>query len=152
MIHRTFKYVAVLAFAAATMPAFAQKVVIENQGEASKAATSHVLTAEAVEKDIGKAPSGRAQVVFFRSAKSPGENVAVRDAAGGVPLIELEPGTYFIATATPGSHAYATPDKGPFSMDLDAGRTYYVQAIRNKDGGTQLIRSSADKFARAANH
>src|SRR5262245_33918841 len=111
MTRRSLKILAILVFAAATTPAFAQKVVIERQGEASKAATSHVLTAEAVEKYIGKPPSGRAQVVFFRSSKSPGENVAVRDAAGGQPLIELEPGTYFIATTMPGSHAYATPDK-----------------------------------------
>ena len=152
MTFRPMHLIVALVIAAAAMPAFAQKVVIENQGEASKSATAHVLTAEAVEKDIGKAPAGRAQVVFFRSSKSPGDNVAVRDAAGGLPLIELEPGTYFIATTTPGSHAYATPDKGPFSMDLDAGRTYYVQAIRNKNGGTQLIRSNAEKFARAANH
>jgi hypothetical protein len=135
---------------AAALPAFAQKVTIENQGQAAEDQKARALTAEAVENEVGKAPSGRAQVVFFRSSKSPGEPVAIRDAAGGMSLIDLDPGMYFVAVSTPGTHAYATADTGPFTMDLDAGRTYYVQAIRNKKGATQLIRSSSDKFARAA--
>src|SRR5262245_51033249 len=87
---------AALLFAAA-LPAFAQKVTVENQGQASENVTARALTAEALESDLGKPPSGRAQVVFFRSPKSPGDPVAIRDAAGGVPLIELEPGMYFVA-------------------------------------------------------
>jgi len=140
---------AALLFAAA-LPAFAQKVTVESQGQASENVTARALTAEALETDLGKPPAGRAQVVFFRSSKSPGDPVAIRDAAGGVPLIDLEPGMYFVAVSMPGSRAYATADTGPFSLDLDAGRTYYVQAIRNKSGGAQLLRSSADKFQRAA--
>ena len=151
MSHSFVKFIAVLVLAAAALPAFAQKVTIENQGQAAQDVKSRELTAEAVEKDIGKPLPGRAQVVFFRSSSSPGESVAVRDAAGGMSMIDLEPGTYFVSAVTPGTHAYATADTGPFSMDLDAGRTYYVQAIRNKKGATQLIRSNADKFARAAN-
>jgi uncharacterized protein (DUF2141 family) len=138
-----------LLFAAA-LPAFAQKVTIENQGQASENVTQRALTAEAVESDIGKPQAGRAQVVFFRSAKSPGTPVAIREASGSLSIIDLDPGMYFVAAVMPGTHAYATADTGPFTMDLDAGRTYYVQAIRNKNGNTQLIRSSADKFARAA--
>jgi hypothetical protein len=137
---------------AASLPVAAQKVSIENQGEASKQATAQVLTAEAVENAVGKAPAGRAQVVFFRSSKSPGDAVSVRDAAGGLALIELDPGMYYIASAIPGPRSYATADMGPFPLDLEPGRTYYVQAIRNKNGRTQLLLSSADKFARAAQH
>ena len=137
---------------AVSLPLAAQKVVIENQGEASKAATAQMLTAEAVETAVGKAPSGRAQIVFFRSAKSPGSAVSVREAAGGEPLILLDAGMYFIATALPGAHSYATADTGPFPLDVEPGRTYYVQAIRNRNGATQLLRSNADKFARVANH
>ncbi|KGQ18282.1 hypothetical protein LF41_1637 [Lysobacter dokdonensis DS-58] len=148
---RSIKAVAVLLLAFAATPAFAQKIKIENQGQAAVDASARQMTAEAVEKDIGKAPSGKAQVVFFRSSSSPGDAVAVRDAAGGMSMIDLDPGMYFVSTAAPGTHAYATADTGPFSMDLDAGRTYYVQAIRTKKGTTQLIRSSSEKFARAAN-
>ena len=93
---------------------------------------AHELTVAAIEKDIGKAPAGKAQVVFFRSASSPGDPVGVRDAAGGLSLIDLEPGMYFVSATTPGTRAYATADTGPFSMDLDAGRTYYVQVIRKQ--------------------
>lgn len=138
-----------LLFAAA-LPAFAQKVTVENQGQASENVTQRALTAEALESEIGKAPAGRAQVVFFRSSKSPGNPVVIREAAGSLSIIDLDPGMYFVTAVMPGTHAYATSDTGPFTMDLDAGRTYYVQAIRNKNGDTQLIRSSADKFSRAA--
>jgi hypothetical protein len=135
---------------AASLPLAAQKVKIENQGEAATKVEARELAAVAVEGDIGKAPAGKSQVVFFRSTKSPGLPVAVRDAAGGQALIDLDPGMYFVAITAPGSHAYATADTGPFPMDLDAGRTYYVQAIRDKRGNAQLLRSSAEKFQRAA--
>jgi hypothetical protein len=135
---------------AASLPAAAQNVTMEREGEAFKTATAQMLTAEAVESAIGKAPPGRAQVVFFRSSSSPGDPVAVRDAAGGEPLITLDPGMYFVSTAATGPHSYATTDIGPFPIDLQAGRTYYVQAIRNSKGQTQLLLSNATKFARAA--
>lgn len=151
MSQRIMKCMAVLLFAAIAMPAFAQKVKIENRGQAAEDVAAHELTAAAIEKDIGKAPAGKAQVVFFRSASSPGDPVGVRDAAGGLSLVDLEPGMYFVSATTPGTRAYATADTGPFSMDLDAGRTYYVQVIRKRGGAAQLLRSSAEKFARAAN-
>ncbi len=151
MSHRILKCIAVLVFAAAALPAFAQKVKIENQGQAAVDEAAHELNAAAVEQDIGKAPAGKAQVVFFRSATSPGDPIGVRDAAGGMSLIDIEPGMYFKSTPPPGPRAYATADTGPFSMDLDAGRTYYVQVIRKRGGAAQLIRSSAEKFMRAGN-
>jgi hypothetical protein len=135
---------------AVSLPLAAQKVKIESQGEAFTKVEAKELTAAAVEDAIGKAPSGKAQVVFYRSTSSPGSPVAVRDAAGSQSLIDLDPGMYFVAITAPGSHAYATSDTGPFPMDLEPGRTYYVQAIRNKKGQAQLLRSSAEKFQRAA--
>ena len=148
------KFLASSAFAmlvAASLPLAAQNVKIEREGEAFKEATAQALSAAAVEDAIGKAPSGKSQIVFFRSASSPGDAVSVRDAAGGEALVALDPGMYFVVTTVAGSHSYATADTGPFPMDLEPGRTYYVQTIRNKKGGTQLLRSSADKFQRAAN-
>jgi hypothetical protein len=136
---------------AASFPLAAQKVTIEREGEAFKAASAQQLATAAVEDAVGKAPAGRAQVVFFRSSTSPGNAVAVRESAGGEPLIELDAGMYYVAVLQPGAHAYATSDVGPLPMDLEPGRTYYVQAIRNRKGQAQLLRSNADKFARAAN-
>jgi hypothetical protein len=136
---------------AASLPLAAQKVKIENQGEAAITAEARQLSDAAVEDAIGKAPPGRSQIVFYRSSSSPGTAVAVRDAAGAEPIISLDPGMYYVTVTTPGSHSYATADTGPFPIDLEPGRTYYVQAIRNKQGATQLLRSSADKFQRAAN-
>jgi hypothetical protein len=98
-----------------------------------------MLTAEAVETAVGKAPSGRAQIVFFRSAKSPGSAVSVREAAGGEPLILLDAGMYFIATALPGAHSYATADTGPFPLDVEPGRTYYVQADPQQERGDAVV-------------
>ena len=63
---------------ALSLPVAAQKVKIENQGEASNTAEARTLTAEAVEKAVGKAPDGKSQVVFFRSARSPGADRAPR--------------------------------------------------------------------------
>ena len=63
---------------ALSLPVAAQKVKIENQGEASVGAEASALTAEAVEKAVGRAPDGKSQVVFFRSAKSPGARFAFR--------------------------------------------------------------------------
>ncbi|MGO4552440.1 hypothetical protein AB4059_15235 [Lysobacter sp. 2RAF19] len=151
MSHRITQCVIALVFAMVALPAFAQKVKIENQGQAAVDVAAHELNEQAVEQDVGKAPAGKAQVIFFRSSSSPGDPIGVRDAAGGVSLIDLEPGMYFVSTAAPGTRAYATADTGPFSMDLDAGRTYYVQVIRKRGGAAQLIRSSAEKFMRAGN-
>ena len=136
----------------ASLPLAAQKVKIENQGEAATTVEARELKSAAVEDAIGPPPAGRAQIVFYRSSTSPGNAVTVRDAAGSEPLIMLDPGMYYVAVASPGTRSYATADTGPFPMDIDAGRTYYVQAIRNKGGDTQLLRSSADKFQRAASH
>ena len=135
---------------AVALPAAAQKVRVENQGQAAHNVEAMAITKQAVEESVGKAPAGKAQVVFYRSSSSPGAPVAVRDAAAGEAMIDLDPGMYFVSVVTPGARSFATSDVGPFPMDLEPGRTYYVQAIRNRKGQSQLLRSSADKFARAA--
>ena len=132
---------------ALSLPVAAQKVKIENQGEASVGAEAQALTAEAVEKAVGKAPEGKSQVVFFRSAKSPGESITVNENTEA--RVELDPGMYYVVATTPGAHAYAT-DGGNFDLKTDTGKTYYVQVIRNQAGRAQLRASSADKFQRAA--
>ena len=133
---------------ALSLPVAAQKVKIENQGEASNTAEARTLTAEAVEKAVGKAPDGKSQVVFFRSARSPGAAITVNENAD--PRVELDPGMFYVVATTPGAHAYSTSDGGKYDGTLETGKTYYVQVIRNKAGHAQLLRSSPDKFQRAS--
>ena len=133
---------------ALSLPAAAQKVKIENQGEASVGAEARALTAAAVDKSMGMAPEGKSQVVFFRSSKSPGDAINVTENSEA--RVELDPGMYYVVTAAPGAHGYATGDGGKVDLALETGKTYYVQVVRNKAGHAQLLRSSADKFQRAA--
>ena len=132
---------------ALTLPVAAQKVKIENQGEASHGADVRALTAAAVEKAVGKAPEGKSQVVFFRSSKSPGDAIGVTENSEA--RVDLDPGMYYVVTTAPGAHSYATGDS-KVDLALDTGKTYYVQVIRNRKGQPQLLRSNADKFQRAA--
>ena len=137
----------VAALLVLSLPVAAQKVKIENQGEAALTAEARALNAAEVEKTLGKAPAGKAQVVFYRGATSPGAQVDVQESASS--LVALDPGMYYVVSTEPGKHAYAT-ESGAFDITLEAGKTYYVQAIRNRAGKGQLRRSNADKFQRAA--
>ena len=137
----------VAALLALSLPVAAQKVKIENQGEAALTAEARALNAAEVEKALGKAPAGKAQVVFYRGATSPGPQVDVQESASS--LVALDPGMYYVVATEPGKHAYAT-ESGAFDITLEAGKTYYVQAIRNTAGKSQLRRSDAARFQRAA--
>jgi hypothetical protein len=129
------------------MPVAAQKVTIESQGQAAVEAKAQALSAKAVAKAIGEAPAGKGQVVFFRAATSPGAAISVGEA--GMPLIELEPGMYFVAQVTPGTHGFDAG--GPaLGLNVDDGKTRYVQVIRNRAGQPQLRPSNATSFQRAA--
>ena len=129
------------------LPAMAQKLTIESQGQAEVQAKAQALSAKAVAKAIGEAPAGAGQVVFFRAATSPGATIGVRDA--GMPLIDLDPGMYFVAQVTPGTHGF---DAGGTALGLDvgAGKTRYVQVIRDRAGQPKLRPSNATAFQRAA--
>jgi len=129
------------------LPAMAQKVTIESQGQAEVEAKAQALSAKALAKAIGEAPAGKGQVVFFRAANSPGATIGVSEA--GVPLIALDPGMYFIAQVTPGTHGF---DAGgtALGLNVDDGKTRYVQVIRNRAGQPQLRPSNATAFQRAA--
>ena len=129
------------------LPVAAQKVTIESQGQAEVDAKARALDAQAVAKAIGEAPADSGQVVFFRAATSPGATIGLRE--GGAPLVDLEPGIYFVARVMPGTHGF---DAGgtALGLNVDAGKTRYVQVIRNRAGQPQLRPSSASAFQRAA--
>jgi hypothetical protein len=135
------------ALSCCALPAMAQKLTVESQGQAEIQAKAQALSAKAIAKAIGEAPSGKGQVVFFRAATSPGAAISVGEA--GMPLIELEPGMYFVAQVTPGTHGFDAG--GPaLGLNVDDGKTRYVQVIRNRAGQPQLRPSSATSFQRAA--
>lgn len=145
-----FRSAMACALLALCLPANAQQMKVESQGQAAVNAEKDALIAVAMSKAVGPPAAGQGQVVFFRSSKSPGAALEVD--ADGKAMGELPAGTYFAVPASAGTHAYASGDTGSLSMNVTAGRTYYVQVIRNRAGQPQLLRSTATKFQRIAQH
>lgn len=125
----------------------AQQVKVESQGEAEVTTQKEALVAMSMAKAIGLPVAGKGQVVFFRSAKSPGAALDVH--VDGRAVGELPPGMYFAVPAAAGTHAYAAGSANPLSIGVSADKTYYVQVIRDRAGRPQLLRSNATKFQRA---
>lgn len=130
------------------LPAGAQQVKIESQGQAAVESEAMALDAVALAKALGQPPLGKGQIVFFRSAKSPGAAPDVRE--NGAVLGDLPSGMYFVAVAAPGVHAYDVAGGNTATINVGSGKTHYVQVIRNRHGNPQLLRSSASAFQRAA--
>lgn len=125
--------------------ASAQQLKIESKGQAAEGAEHDAKLAVALSETLRLPKDGKAQVVLFRTAKSPGEDISL--SADGMSLGELPAGMYLAASSEPGAHAYAT-EAGALTLDVAAGKTYFVQAIRDKAGRPQLLRSSATQFQR----
>ncbi len=132
---------------AVALAASAQQVKIESQGEAAIQAQKEALVAMSMSQASGLPMTGKGQVVFYRSAKSPGAPFDIR--ADGEVVGDLPPGMYFSVPASPGTHAYATGNAGPLSVAVTKDKTYFVQVIRDRAGRPQLLRSTAVKFQRA---
>lgn len=127
----------------------AQQMKIESQGQAAVDAETQRMTAVAMAEALGQPPGGKGQVVFFRSAKSPGASAQVQE--NGSALGELPAGMYFVAIVAPGAHSYGVDDSGnTAAVNVAADKTHYVQVIRNRSGRTQLLRSNATAFQRAS--
>ena len=135
------------ALVAVALSASAQQMKIESQGEAAVEAQEEALVAMSMSKAIGHPVAGRGQVVFFRSSRSPGAAVDIH--VDGDVVGDLPAGMYFAVPATAGTHAYATGNADPMSVDVTADKTFFVQAIRDRAGRAQLVRSTATKFQRA---
>jgi hypothetical protein len=131
------------------LPAAAQTLKIESQGQAAVDAEAKMLEAVAIARTLGQPPAGKGQVVFFRSAKSPGAAPNVQES--GVALGDLPAGMYLVALAAPGTHAYDLGGANTtVSVNVAPGKTHYVQVIRTRKGQAQLLRSNAAAFNRAA--
>lgn len=148
MHKHVFRPLLLSAMLAVALPAMAQKVVIESQGEAEIVARAQALNAKAVAAAIGQAPAGKGQIVFFRASGSPGAVIGVQE--GDTALIDLDPGMYFVVQVAPGTHGFDTGGSDSLGVEAGAGQTLYVQVIRNRAGQPQLRRSSAAAFQRAA--
>ncbi len=131
-----------LAFSAS-----AQQLKIESKGQAAEGAEQDAKLAVALSETLHLPKDGRAQIVLFRTSKSPGEDISL--SVDGKPLGELPSGMYLSASSEPGAHAYAT-EAGALTLDVAAGKTYFVQIIRDKAGRPKLLRSSATQFQRVA--
>ena len=149
---KTILFRSVLSCALLTLclTAAAQSMKIESQGQAAVDAEKDAMIAVAMSKAVGLPADGKGQVVFFRSSKSPGAELELD--ADGEALGELPAGMYFAVPASAGAHTFAAGDAGVLSMNVAAGNTYYVQVIRDRTGRPQLLRSTATKFQRIAQH
>lgn len=127
--------------------ASAQKATVQNQGEASLRAEKTRVVAKAITNAVGAPMSGGGQVILFRAGNSPGEYIELT--ADGRVLGGLSPGMYFNVDAPDGMHAF-TADGAPLSVDVDTGKTHYVQVVRNRTGRAELRAVNADKFRRVA--
>jgi hypothetical protein len=74
-------------------------------------------------------PTGTGTIVFFRPKKMLGMVISFQVREGGTELGKLSNGAYFSHQATAGTHQYAvhTEAKDVLTMEVEAGKTYYVQ-------------------------
>lgn len=133
---------AALAFAAS-----AQEMKIRTRGTAAEWAKDEARLAVALSETLHLPKDGRAQVVLFRTSKSPGEDIGL--SVDGKPLGELPPGHYLPASSTAGAHVFGTGTT-TLTLNVTAGKTYFVQVIRDHAGRPQLLRSTATQFQRVA--
>jgi hypothetical protein len=138
------------ALLALSLAAVAQQAKFEIQGNAATESRKNDAIARAITEEIGAPPAGKGQVVFFRTARSPGSAIPV--SGDGMAVGELPAGMYFATPAVAGTHAYSPGDGGGLSVQVRTGQTHYVQVIRNRAGQPKLVRTTATMFQRATQH
>lgn len=131
-----------LALASATS---AQQLRIESKGQAAEGAEQAAKLAVALSETLGLPKNGKAQVVLFRTPKSPGDDISL--SGDGKPLGELPAGHYLPVSSTAGTHVFGT-DTTALTLNVDAGKTYFVQVTRDRTGRPHLLRSTATSFQR----
>lgn len=130
-----------------SLPAMAQRVRYDHNGQADVVATNLLIVEAAVVRDLtGMPPERMGQVVFFRASRMGGGDLVVHD--NGTRLHNLARGNWFVALAPIGVHHY-TVDGRALALDVQPGQAYYVRA--SADGGAaRLSRSNAMVFLNAA--
>lgn len=130
-----------------SLPAMAQRVRYDHNGQADVVATNLVIVEAAVVRDLtGMPPERMGQVVFFRATHLGGGDLVVHD--NGARLHTLAQGNWFVALAPIGVHHY-TVDGRTLALDVQSGQAYYVRAIGD-GGAARLSRSNAMVFLNAA--
>lgn len=94
--------------------------------------THYYVVKKHIRYEKQKVPKGKARVVFMRpgSYSTGFEDVGIYD--GDASIGVLPPNTFFIYDAEPGKHifgAYWMVKMDFLKADIEAGKTYYVQAI-----------------------
>jgi len=126
-----------LASIACAMPASAQEAAptvetaaIPAAAPAPPAPAPAIITKSGT---IGEAPTGKAQIVFWRPGSLMGMALGctVREGEGAdeVEVARLGAGKYWVHTAEPGKHVYYTTGEATdrLNMELEDGETYFVR-------------------------
>ena len=144
-----YRLAALCALLLIALPAMAQRVKYEANGQADALADNLMLVEAAVIRDVtGLAPSSMGQVVFFRSDRPAGDAPELLVREGDADLHVLPSGGFFVAVVPPGTHQYSVNGQA-LSLDVEAGHCYYVRAADN-GGRSRLAASNAMVFLNAA--
>lgn len=131
----------------AAIPAQAQRVRYDHNGQADVVATNFMVVEDALATQVTGQPAGNlGQVVFFRPDRSATGDVMVSD--GGRAVHPLPDGQWFVALVHPGNHAFAV-DGREIALQVLPGRSYFVR-VAGAAGAPRLSRSNAMVFLSAA--
>lgn len=135
---------AALALLLVSLPALAQHIRYEWQGNAYVVAEDQLIAERVVDRVIGASPGADAQLVFFRPVdRAPGDSSLHK---GGVAVAELPGGSYYATSVEAGVHTYAV-DGQTLSVEVAPGQRRYVK-IGNEPTGPRLSSTNALTFLR----
>lgn len=105
--------------------------------------------------EIGAAPAGKAQIVFYRPGTIVGAALGCTVHEGDREIARLGAGKYYVITVDPGTHKYATRGQSAdtLNLEVEGDETYFVKCkIGNGviSGAAQLEPSDRATFAKKA--
>jgi hypothetical protein len=140
------KFAALGLLALMAVPAQAQRVRYDHNGQADVVATNFMVVEDALAMQVTGQPVGNlGQVVFFRPDRSATGDVMVND--GGREVHALPQGEWFVALVHPGEHAFNV-DGREIPLQVQAGRSYFVRVAGAADA-PRLSRANAMVFLAA---
>jgi hypothetical protein len=132
----------------ACLPALAQRVRYENNGQADVTAVNLELVEAAVIRDVtGHAPENVGQIVFFRPDRPAANAAPVSVSENGADLHPLPGGSWFVAVVPPGIHDYSVGGR-TITLEVKPGHCYYLRAAGSAER-VQLSQSNAMVFLNA---
>lgn len=105
--------------------------------------------------EIGVAPSGKGQIVFFRPGTIIGAALGCTVHEGDREVARLGAGKYYVITVDPGVHKYSTRGQSTdtLNLEVESDETYFVKCkIGNGviSGAAQLEPTDRGSFAKKA--